>query len=171
MGWGGPCGSHSIAARCTLALSSPPTHPSAPCLRRPPARRPQDRSVGRFKGSFIKQYAEQHLYALKKQHAGDAPLCVTLVATQQDEAAEGAAPPPAAQQGAGSCVGTLDVRLLDPERVMGARWPDGVPQTQQPEAACECAAASIGWRCRTQPPAGCSLASSVHNHMLVAAYR
>lgn len=108
----------------------------------------QDRSVGRFKQSFIKQFAQQHFYSLLRQ-AGE---CVTLVAAERgpDEcaqeaaaAADTAAPQPAAAaaqraaaaalaaggpQGPGSCLGTLDVRLLAPEAAgYAGRWPDGVP--------------------------------------------
>lgn len=104
--------------------------------------------MGRFKQSFIKQFARQHLYSLLRQ-AGE---CVTLVANEggPDDgdaaagpaAAEAAQPAPAAQraaaavaclaggdpQGPGSCLGTLDVRLLAPDATgFGSRWPDGVP--------------------------------------------
>lgn len=104
--------------------------------------------MGRFKQSFIKQFAQQHFYSLLRQ-AGE---CVTLVASEggpEDSdaaAAAGDAPqhqPAAAAaaqraaaaalaaggpQGPGSCLGTLDVRLLAPEAAgYGSRWPDGIP--------------------------------------------
>lgn len=103
--------------------------------------------MGRFKQSFIKQFAQQHFYSLLRQ-AGE---CVTLVATEgcpdeADQAAAAAVSTPQQQpaaaalsaqraaaaalaaggpQGPGSCLGTLDVRLLSPGA--GVRWPDGVP--------------------------------------------
>lgn len=94
--------------------------------------------MGRFKASFIKQFAGQHLYALQQQTGGPEPQCMTLVATLHTDAATAAAAlaaaATAASAGPGNCIGTLDVRLLDPGRVMNARWPDGVPP-EQPGAA------------------------------------
>ncbi|EFN55246.1 hypothetical protein CHLNCDRAFT_134568 [Chlorella variabilis] len=101
----------------------------------------EKRSVGRFKASFIKQFAGQELYALLRRTKGAQPLCVTLVATRGSPAAAAAAPAEApAARGAGGCLGTLDVRLLDGavaafiDAYGGLRWPEGVPRGAAPAA-------------------------------------
>ena len=93
----------------------------------PPPLIPQNRSVGRFKTSFIKQFAEQELYSLLRRTSG--AECVALVASRW----AGGAPTAAAAVGAGGCIGTLDVRLLDSGSIFAGSWPEGVPR--EPAAA------------------------------------
>lgn len=139
---------HAALARTATHANSPPSLPMLapiPCAGPAPAAhaclRPQKRSVGRFKASFIKQFAGQELYALLRRTKGAQPLCVTLVATRGSPAAAAAAPAEApAARGAGGCLGTLDVRLLDGavaafiDAYGGLRWPEGVPRGAAPAA-------------------------------------
>ena len=90
---------------------------------------PQNRSVGRFKTSFIKQFAEQELYSLLRRTSG--AECVALVASRW---ASGA-PTAAAAVGTGGCIGTLDVRLLDAGSIFAGSWPEGVPREPAAPAA------------------------------------
>ena len=66
--------------------------------------------------------------ALPVMHAaqGAAPQCIALVATLEGSGAAGGAA--GGEAGPGPCIGTLDVRLLDPtDPFASAGWPDGVP--------------------------------------------
>ncbi|KAL4858962.1 N-(5'-phosphoribosyl)anthranilate isomerase 1 [Chlorella vulgaris] len=98
----------------------------------------ENRSVGRFKASFVKQFAGQELYALLRRTKGPEPICVTLVATKAGASspAAAAAAAAAATAGPGNCLGTLDVRLLNEAvaasiRTFGGSWPEGVPQPSE----------------------------------------
>ncbi|KAL4428512.1 hypothetical protein ABPG75_002601 [Micractinium tetrahymenae] len=86
----------------------------------------ENRSVGRFKQSFIKQFAGQELYALLRRTQGASPQCTALVASLEGSSLAGG--PAGSEAGPGGCIGTLDVRLLDPsDPFASASWPDGVP--------------------------------------------
>ena len=102
---------------------------------RPPLHIPQNRSVGRFKASFIKQFAEQELYSLLRRTSG--AECVALVASRWggSGAPAAAAASAASAVGAGDCIGTLDVRLLDASSVFAGSWPEGVPRDPAAAAA------------------------------------
>jgi len=95
--------------------------------------------VGRFKASFVKQFAGQELYSLLRRTQGEQPECIALVATAGGDTAAAQQPPEA---GPGNCIGTLDVRLLDPSNpYTHSSWPDGVPAEAATSAA---AAAAVG---------------------------
>lgn len=65
-----------------------------------------------------------HLLSLPMQ--GESPQCIALVATLEGSATAGSAA--SSEAGPGPCIGTLDVRLLDPtDPFASAGWPDGVP--------------------------------------------
>lgn len=101
--------------------------------------------MGRFKASFVKQFAGQEFYSLLRRTRGSDPLCLTLVAAERPaDVTNGAAPSKAEGPviGPGSCLGTLDVRVLSEAaaaqmEAMGGRWPDSVPRqpTGGPAAA------------------------------------
>ncbi len=103
--------------------------------------------MGRFKASFIKQFAGQELYALLRRTKGSQPLCITLVACHSPSSTSpsysSSSNNPGQQsavRGAGGCLGTLDVRLLDHalaayiDAYGGLRWPEGVPRGAPPAA-------------------------------------
>lgn len=99
----------------------------------------EERSVGRFKASFVKQFAGQELYSLLRRTQGQQPECLAFVATRGG----GSSSSSSVAAGAGDCIGTLDVRLLDPGNLLTiSSWPDGVPKDSGGEHPTAAAAAA-----------------------------
>lgn len=72
---------------------------------------------------------------------GASPQCIALVAALEGGCAAGGAAGGSA--GPGACIGTLDVRLLDPTAPFAsAGWPEGVPLEAPPSTPASGAAAA-----------------------------